>query len=80
MALDGLVFKFFGGKFQSNQFRGEWHFQQQEQQKPVLGCLIFSLLAAALAALLDAKQLINLQSIGTLLMFLTLAMDVMLLR
>lgn len=76
MALDGLVFKFFGGKFESNQ----WHLQQHEHHKPVLGCLIFSLLAAMLAALFDIKQLINLLSIGTLFMFLTLAMDVLMLR
>lgn len=80
MALDGLVFKFFGGKFESNQFRCEWQLKQKEQEQPVLGCLIFSLLAAVLAGLLDVKQLLNLLSIGTLLVFLTLPMDVILLR
>lgn len=52
----------------------------RQQQLPILGCLIFALLAGLMAALLTLEQLMNLLSIGALLMFYTLTLDIILLR
>lgn len=53
---------------------------QRQQQLPILGCLIFALLAGLMAALFALDQLMNLLSIGALLMFYTLTLDIILLR
>lgn len=52
----------------------------RQQQLPILGCLIFALLAGLMAALFALEQLMNLLSIGALLMFYTLTLDIILLR
>lgn len=52
----------------------------RQQQLPILGCLLFALLAGLMAALFELDQLMNLLSIGALLMFYTLTMDIILLR
>lgn len=57
----------------------QYHNHRQEQL-PILGCLIFALLAGLMAALFALDQLMNLLSIGALLMFYTLTLDIILLR
>lgn len=67
MSNDGLAFKLFG-KFQQN------------KQPSIVGCLLFSLLAALLAGLFDVKQLINLLSMGTLMLYLALTLAIVMVR
>lgn len=67
MATDGLVFKLFG-KLQHN------------HQASVAVCLMFTLIAALLAGILDMGHLIKLLSMGTLMMFLAISVAIVLVR
>lgn len=67
MSADGLAFELFG-EFEHN------------KQPAIAGCLIFSLLSALLAGLLDNDHLIKLLSMGALMMFLGLTLAIVMIR
>lgn len=56
------------------------HHHQQLQRWRCYACLLFSILSGLLAGLFELEHLINLLSIGTLLMLFALTIDIMMLR
>lgn len=54
--------------------------QRRRQRWQTGGCLLFSILSGLLAGLFDIEHLINLLSIGTLVMLFALTIDIMILR
>lgn len=56
------------------------HHRRQQQRWQMYACLLFSILSGLLAGLFELEHLINLLSIGTLLMLFALTIDIMILR